>query len=1051
MPFVLLAASFLGDGPVLAQPTGLSVGHYQVVSSTRVGRTEFEYTLTADVENTGPAARVVSATVISTSADTVILDNALSFGDVPTSERRTSTDTFKIRQNRVQAFDPNALQWTIASLPDFAVSITEPAAGQLVNTFTVQVRGSANNPPSSVVVNGAIAAIAGNTFSASVTLHEGNNPVTAVAVDEAGATATATVQVTVDTTPPRVTIDSPRDGAVLSEPTVVVAGLINDIVVGTVGPEQAQVLINGRPASVANRTFVLRDVPLSEGANTITAFAWDPAGNTDTRSITVTRSSPVGPHIRVVSGDGQSGQIGALLPHPLIVKATDADGSPRPDKRVIFKVVQNDGVVSDGITTAQSLIVTTDAEGLAQVQFRLGTRAGMGNNQVSAKIVGFEGEAFFCASTSTSIPALVVLDGGNNQVGVIGQGLPKVFAVIVVDTGNNRLPDIPITFTVKEGGGTFGGQPALTVNSDSNGRATAAFTLGAVPGNDNNVVEASFPDNPGLPVTFVASGLLPGDPAETSVSGVVLDNSDVPVPGALCRLVGHPDAVLSDENGYFQIKPAPVGTTRLIVDGATVTRPGAWVWLQFDLVAIAGQDNTIGRPVRLMPMDLTHALFVDGTHGGTITLPEAPGFSLTIAPGSVTFPNGTTSGNISATIVHPDKMPDPPEFGQQPRFLITVQPANALFNPPAAMCIPNLDGLPPGQKTEMYSYDHDLGAFVAIGTGTTSEDGSVICTDPGVGVVKAGWHCGGNPASTGSAGTCPVCQKCEGNNCVADASQNGTSCDDHDPCTFEDECDNGTCRGKRITAIAVTLSSPDNFRITADPRMPRIQARASVSGISAQTAASLAIEWRVRIRYRACNVRDINVDLPNVAGGLQYEPLFPSIRGGTLTVQAVVIREGTECARGEATHEVLGTNPTRGTIEGALPGDTERRIACVESRFRQFTAAGYPLTRCEPDGRIGVGVMQVTDGPSDQAFWDWRQATAEGLAIWAQKQADAAGYAQRTRNRLNDQTIPLLTADQVRLEAIQRYNGGAYWTWNTTTRQWVAGGNGYVDLVLNCN
>ena len=45
----------------------------------------------------------------------------------------------------------------------------------------------------------------------------------------------------------------------------------------------------------------------------------------------------------------------------------------------------------------------------------------------------------------------------------------------------------------------------------------------------------------------------------------------------------------------------------------------------------------------------------------------------------------------------------------------------------------------------MYSFDHDLGIFVSIGTGTVSEDGMLVKSDPGVGVVKAGWHCGGNP------------------------------------------------------------------------------------------------------------------------------------------------------------------------------------------------------------------------------------------------------------------------------------------------------------------
>ncbi len=52
----------------------------------------------------------------------------------------------------------------------------------------------------------------------------------------------------------------------------------------------------------------------------------------------------------------------------------------------------------------------------------------------------------------------------------------------------------------------------------------------------------------------------------------------------------------------------------------------------------------------------------------------------------------------------------------------------------------------------MYSFDHDLEEFVAIGLGTVSADGSVIESNPGVGVVKAGWHCGSQPAGGGDVG-----------------------------------------------------------------------------------------------------------------------------------------------------------------------------------------------------------------------------------------------------------------------------------------------------------
>jgi hypothetical protein len=165
-----------------------------------------------------------------------------------------------------------------------------------------------------------------------------------------------------------------------------------------------------------------------------------------------------------------------------------------------------------------------------------------------------------------------------------------------------------------------------------------------------------------------------------------------------------------------------------------------------------------------------------------------------------------------------DKVPMVPGFGQQPRFVVTIQPVGTMFNPPAAMTIPNVDGLAPRAVTEMYSYDHDLASFVAIGTATVSDDGSVIKSDPGVGVLKAGWHCGGDPNTTGSAGTCPTCNKCSGSSCVADDT---LSCDDHKFCTSgdgknpgPDRCSGGKCLGTELEPKITLKASLDLATLT---------------------------------------------------------------------------------------------------------------------------------------------------------------------------------------------------------------------------------------------
>ncbi len=170
------------------------------------------------------------------------------------------------------------------------------------------------------------------------------------------------------------------------------------------------------------------------------------------------------------------------------------------------------------------------------------------------------------------------------------------------------------------------------------------------------------------------------------------------------------------------------------------------------MVTVSGQINTVGQSIYLLALKTNNQLCVTATTGGgTLTIPEAPGFSLTFAPGRVTFPGGSKTGCVTVTTVHPDKVPMVPGFGQQPRFIVTIQPSGALFNPPAPISMPNVDGLAPREITEMYSFDHDIGSFVAIGTGTVSDDGQVIRSNPGIGVLKAGWHCGGNPNMGGAA------------------------------------------------------------------------------------------------------------------------------------------------------------------------------------------------------------------------------------------------------------------------------------------------------------
>lgn len=695
------------------------------------------------------------------------------------------------------------------------ITFTAPANLAYLNLGPTTVTGTVTDadPGTTLVINGLATPLINNQFSAQIPLAEGPNILTATATTPTGATSTASITVTLDTTPPHVTFTSPPDGFVTSDTTITAAGNINDIVVGTVNSEQAQVTVNGAPAQVANRTFLATNVPLNLGANTIQAVGRDRSGNAATTQITVIRQTPQLSRIETISGNNQTAIIGAAVAAPLVVRVTDSTGAPSANKPVIFKVIQNNGMVN----AAASAIVNTNAQGQAQALWTLGLRSGAGGNTVEAYCVGASGTAVFNATGTQGTPGKIVVDSGDAQIAALNQRLPQPLIAVVVDQGNNRLAGVPVTFSVKQGGGSFASQPSVTVNSDSDGRVAALLTLGGQEGNSNNLVEANFPGNTGYPAAFTASGRAVGDPARTTITGVVLDNSNVPIPGVAIRAVltnllnsnsntvSAAAAVTTDAQGQFTIASAPVGYVKLLVDGSTATRVGRYPSLDYDFVTIAGQKNVLGMPIYLLPINTANQLCVTPTTGGgTLTIPDAPGFSLTFAPGQVTFPGGSKTGCVSVTVVHSDKVPMVPGFGQQPRFIVTIQPAGAVFNPPAPITIPNVDGLAPRAVTEMYSFDHDIGSFVAIGTGRVSEDGQTIASAAGVGVLKAGWHCGGNPGAIGTAADCPICQWCQdergggrsGGSCVADSRQTGDSCFDRsNTCFVGATCSNGSCVG----------------------------------------------------------------------------------------------------------------------------------------------------------------------------------------------------------------------------------------------------------------
>lgn len=215
------------------------------------------------------------------------------------------------------------------------VTITDPANLSLFNTDPISVSGTVNREVATVEVNGIAATVNGQTWFAAVPLNEGNNTLTAVAEDAVGNIGTASIQVTRDTTAPQVTIDSPGDGFITNSASITVAGMINDIVVGTANGDQAQVTVNGIPAQVANRSFLVAAVPLSPGPNSIVAIGTDRAGNSASTSITVTFSAGLSLSIN----EGASITAGGTL--TLTPEMLSASSLSSPPEEIVFTLIED--------------------------------------------------------------------------------------------------------------------------------------------------------------------------------------------------------------------------------------------------------------------------------------------------------------------------------------------------------------------------------------------------------------------------------------------------------------------------------------------------------------------------------------------------------------------------------------------------------------------------------------------------------------------------------------------------------------------------------------
>ncbi|MFM2153391.1 MAG: hypothetical protein RL199_1826, partial [Pseudomonadota bacterium] len=167
----------------------------------------------------------------------------------------------------------------------------------------------------------------------------------------------------------------------------------------------------------------------------------------------------------VVSGDAQSGGLGATLAQPLVVQAVDEAGVAVHGAAIRFEAVSGGSVASPD--------VLTDDEGRASTGATLSAAAG--ENRFRASLVGLDASVEFTATSRDLTPQLRV-SGGTGQSGPANSALGQPLEVTVALLDGTPVEGVVVRFRALAPGASVASNEVAT---DARGKAGTLATLGA--------------------------------------------------------------------------------------------------------------------------------------------------------------------------------------------------------------------------------------------------------------------------------------------------------------------------------------------------------------------------------------------------------------------------------------------------------------------------------------------------------------------------------------------------------------------------------------------
>jgi hypothetical protein len=366
-----------------------------------------------------------------------------------------------------------------------------------INDSTPTISGTTNVGTSGVVT----VTVAGQTLTATPT-DDGNWSVTptilanatytvlASTTDGAGNVGSATQQLTIDTTPPVITLDG-APTVLTNNPTATISGT-TDAAPGTlitvdVEAQTLSAVVNGTPivemvgqqtltALVqSTRTWNVTPAHMGEGARTVTAAVTDPAGNTSTATEQLTVDT-VAPAVTITGGataltdsatptiagttDAPSGAVVTVtLADQTLTDAVQSDGTwsvtsahiSEGPHRVVMTVADAAG---NQASAAQTLTVNTVAP-IVTITGGANAATTSFTPTLSGSTDATPGSTVTVTMAGQTLTALVQLDGSwNATVSTVNAGAWQAVATVTDDAGNVGSAAQTLTITAGATGDT---------------------------------------------------------------------------------------------------------------------------------------------------------------------------------------------------------------------------------------------------------------------------------------------------------------------------------------------------------------------------------------------------------------------------------------------------------------------------------------------------------------------------------------------------------------------------------------------------------------------